>query len=468
MSERFVWTSERVAEALRPEDRIGPERRFTDVSTDTRKLRPGALFVALRGERFDGVEFVGAAAEAGAAGAVVDRRLVELPEDIELFVVDDALSALGQLATYRRRALAPLVVAITGTSGKTTTRELTVAALGERAYGSPGNFNNLVGVPLSMLGAPEAAAIWVLELASNQPGEIGRLARVVEPDHAVIVTVAEGHLEGLGDLEGVLEEKLLLLESLAAEGRAFVADEPEALARAARARHAGVVTVGLSSGADVRAESWRSMEAGVEWTWQGAEFRLPGFGSHLVRNGLFAAAVARLVGVPPATAAERLSGMRLPPMRNEVRRLDGMTLLVDCYNANPASFRAALEALQGLASGRRRVVVAGTMLELGAESAALHERIAAEMIRTGVDTVVAVGAFAEAFARLGEAEATRVIRADDLDEAYRRLVERLKGDEAVLIKASRGMRFERAVEMFERDFGGAGTPAAPEAEKGLG
>ena len=466
MSERFAWTSKRVVEALVPEDRIGPEHRYTDVSTDTRKLRPGALFVALRGERFDGADFVSTAAEAGAAGAVVDRRVPGVPEDIELFLVDDGLSALGRLATYRRRALAPLVVAITGTSGKTTTRELTVAALGARAYGSPGNFNNLVGVPLSMLAAPEEAPIWVLELASNQPGEIGRLAWVARPDHAVVTTVAEGHLEGLGDFEGVLEEKLALIEPLAAAGRVFVADEPEALARTARARHAGVVTVGLGPGADVRADSWRSTEAGVEWTWQGAEFRLPGFGSHLVRNGLFAAAVAELVGVLPATAAERLSGVRLPPMRNEVRRLNGMTLLVDCYNANPASFRAALEALEGLASGRRRVVVAGTMLELGAESAALHERVAREMVRTGVETVAAVGAFAEAFARLGEAGETEVIRADDLDDAYRHLVERLQGDEAVLIKASRGMRFERAVQMFERDFGGAGGPSAPQAERG--
>ncbi|MGD2218037.1 MAG: Mur ligase domain-containing protein, partial [Gemmatimonadales bacterium] len=166
MMPRFAWTSERVRDALGLPSKGEDGRTYAGVSTDTRNLRPGELFVALRGERFDGADFVGAAAAAGAAGAVVERHPDDLPADFELFVVNDSLEALGQLAAARRLALDPIVVAITGTSGKTTTRELMMTALGSGAYGSPGNFNNLVGLPLSILAAPENARIWVLELAS--------------------------------------------------------------------------------------------------------------------------------------------------------------------------------------------------------------------------------------------------------------------------------------------------------------
>ena len=468
MTREFVWTSDRVAEALRPEDRSGSFREYSGVSTDTRTLGPGELFVALRGERFDAVDFIPQAIEAGTAGVVVERVPEGVPGSLEIFRVEDSLVALGRLANYRRRALAPTVVAITGTSGKTTTRELVVAALGEGAYASPGNFNNLVGVPISMLAAPEAADIWVLELATNRPGEIGRLAGIVGPDHAVVTSISEGHLEGLGDVEGVIAEKLSLLDSLPEEGRAFVADEPDVLAHAARERHREVVTVGMGPGADEHPEEWGSSEEGMEWTWRGARFRLPGFGVHLIRNGLFAATVSHSLGIPPEAAAVRMARVALPPMRGEVRRLNGMTLLVDCYNANPSSFRAGLDALKVLAAGRRRVVFAGTMLELGSESAALHRRVAEAMVASGIDLVVAVDEFARAFESLGDTGSTAVVKADELGEAYRRSVDKLRGDEAVLIKASRGMRFERAVEMLERDFGpgvGSGVGEAGEERR---
>jgi len=453
---RFSWTSARVADALGVPAAGREPRTYSGISTDTRTLRPGELFVALCGEQFDGLEFVARAAQAGAPGAVVERRPQGVPDDFELFVVDDALHGLGRLAAVRRQALNPTVVAITGSSGKTTTRELTVAALGAGAYASPGNYNNLVGLPLSMLAAPEGSRIWVLELASNQPGEIEQLARIAEPDYAVITSVSEGHLEGLGDLQGVMEEKLALLSNLRAGGRALVCDEPAELARQARQRLSDVRTVGLSEAAEVRPESWSVSPDGIAWRWCGVDFRLAGYGTHLIGDALFALAVVQLLGVDARQAAQRLAMVKPLPMRGELRQLGDLTLLVDCYNANPASFRAALDSLSALAAGRRRAVLAGTMLELGEQSLALHERVARWIADEGIELIAATGEFTAGFAGLEDELGERLIRAGELEVAYRELSARLRGDEVVLIKASRAMKFERAIPLFERDFGGKG------------
>lgn len=450
---RFSWTSANVCKALQLSATGAEARTYTGISTDTRTIRPGELFVALRGERFDGTDFVAAAVEAGAAGAVVERRPAEAPDGFELFVVEDALSSLGRLAAARRAALGPVVVAITGTSGKTTTRELTAAALGSEAYASPGNFNNLVGLPLSILQAAEEAGIWVLEVASNQPGEIQRLGRIAAPDIAVITSVSEGHLEGLGDFQGVLEEKLSLLSTLREGGLAFISDRPPELVSQARARLDDVVTVGLGDAADEGAQNWAISETGVRWSWSGVEFELSGFGAHLIQDALFAVVVAARLGVEPKVIAERLQGSRLPPMRGEVRRMGALLLIVDCYNANPASFRSAIESLGAFAAGRRRAVLAGTMLELGERSADLHEEVAHFMVSSGIELIAATGEFGTAFSRVADRPQHGLILKDDLEEAYGELVPRLQGDEAVLLKASRGMKFERAIPWFERDFG---------------
>jgi len=450
---RFSWTSERVRDALSLPEAGFASRTYSSVSTDTRALETDALFVAIRGDRFDGTDFVGAAVERGAGGAVVERRPTDVPEGFELFLVNDALQALGQLAAARRRALDPTVVGITGTSGKTTTRELTAMALGADAYASPGNFNNLVGLPLSILAAPEDAKFWVLELASNQPGEIGQLTRIAQPDFAVVTSVSEGHLEGLRDFQGVLDEKLALVAGLAAGGRALVADEPDELAQQAREHGFDVRTVGFSDWADERPKYWSASPDGVVWTWKGVDFKLPGFGTHLIRDGLFAACVAVMLGVEIGDAAERLRGAKLPPMRGEVRRLGELLLLVDCYNANPASFKAAIESLNALAAGRRRAVLAGTMLELGERSGPLHREVAEAMLSAGIELVAVVGEFAAAFEQATDRDKEALLVGEDLETAYRQLSHRLQGTEAVLLKASRGMKFERAIPWFENDFG---------------
>ncbi|MEE9155627.1 MAG: UDP-N-acetylmuramoyl-tripeptide--D-alanyl-D-alanine ligase [Gemmatimonadota bacterium] len=450
----FAWTSERVAEALGVMGTGDVSRAYVGISTDSRTVQPGELFVALEGESFDGADYVGAAVEAGASGAVVGRRLDGLSDEFELFVVEDTLVALAELARARRSELGPTVVAITGTSGKTTTREFTVAALGPQAAASPANFNNLVGVPLSMLAAPQTAEFWVLELASNQRGEIEQLGRIAQPDVGMITSVGEGHLEGLGDSRGVLDEKLSLLPAIRPGGSAVVSDDPPELAEAARRGTPDVLVAGVTEEADERAEDWSVGEGEVSWTWRGVKFRVPGLGVHMVRNGVLAAVAARLLGVEPERAAERMRRVRPLPMRGEVRQIGELTLLVDCYNANPSSFKAALESLEALAGERRCAVLAGSMLELGSRSKELHARVAGWMDEARIDVIAATGQFAGAFKTLASGSSTRgIIAEEDVEVAYRELAARLAGDEVVLLKASRGVGLERVIPLFERDFG---------------
>ncbi len=217
-----------------------------------------------------------------------------------------------------------------------------------------------------------------------------------------------------------------------------------------------VRAVGLGPQADERPESWSVSGDGVAWRWGGADFELPWFGAHVIRDALFAIVLARLLGVPPRQAAERLSAAALPPMRGEVRRIADLTLLVDCYNANPASFQAAIDALTDLAADRRRAVLAGTMLELGARSAELHEQVAGQMLAANIELIAATGEFVTAFAGAAGPDHAGLILEDELENAYRGLASRLAGDEVVLLKASRAMRFERAIPWFERDFAGEG------------
>lgn len=456
----FTWTDGSVREALGLRtDRAVPDAEYTGVSTDSRTARDGDLYVALVGERFDGHDFVADALARGARGAVVSR-LVEGEGTAPLYPVEDTLDALGALAAHRRRALSAPVVGITGSAGKTTTKDLVRGALADtlRVHATSGNLNNRIGMPLTLLQAPTDAEVVVLELGTNQPGEIGALAAVARPDVGVIVTVGEAHLEQLGSLEGVLQEKLDLLRGLVEGGRCVVGDEPEALVRDARGICPSVRVAGWTDRAD------RDLRpTGVEvdafgahrFVWRGRPVRLNVAGRHAVVNALLALAVADLLGVPEEAATAGLAGVGAGNMRGEVRRIGGLTVLVDCYNANPPSVRAALDLLDAR-SARRKVVVLGTMLELGDASARLHREVLADALSRDVDLVVATGAFEGAAAELDEAReggAPEVVAADDWQSAYPALKMRLGGDEVVLLKASRGVAMEGILALLDADFG---------------
>jgi len=464
---RFRWTAEEVCRALGCDARAGDgELGFDGVSTDTRAIEPGHLFVALRGERFDAHRFLAQAAESGARGAVVETVPDDAPDGLRYFEVADTLVALGDLANHRRRALGARIVAVAGSNGKTTTKDLLKAALGVRfrVHATQGNLNNLVGLPLTLLATPDDAEVLVLEMGTDRPGEIERLTRVAEPHFGLITAIGEEHLEKLGDLAGVLDEEAQLLHGLAHDGIAFVAEEPEELPSRAREILGDdrVRIAGLGEHADLRpdggAEQIEVLPDGTtRWSWRGRALRLPLPGRHNVRNALLALGVATEWGVPEEDALGGLEAMPAPKLRGEWHQVGRMRVLADCYNANPPSLAAAIDLLASLPAESAKIAVVGTMREMGAQSDALHRRSAeliAERVGHGIDRVIATGAFVPAFDGLAEELGERLVRCDDPVEAYEAVSVSLVGDEIVLLKASRGEALERWLTLLERDRGG--------------
>jgi UDP-N-acetylmuramoyl-tripeptide--D-alanyl-D-alanine ligase len=464
----FRWTAHEAAAALEVEPRGAPPEAFAAVSTDTRSMPAGALFVALRGERFDAHDHLAAAAEAGAAAAVVSR----IPEDapsIPYYVVDDTLVALGALARHRRRALTGRVVAVAGSNGKTTTKELLRAALAPRlrVHATDANLNNRVGVPLTLLATPDDAEAVIVEVGTNIPGEVPLLTRVVEPDAALVTSIGEEHLEGLGSLEGVLEEELAVFDGLRAGGLGVVAEEPPELVEGARHRIASdrLRVAGFADGADLHPEGGEEgvrvrPDGSTEWRFRGVEVHVPLPGIHNVRNALLALGVAVEWGVPVEDAAAGIAAMPQPKMRNEWRRVGSVGVLADCYNANPPSVRAALDMLPGLPAEGARVAVIGTMRELGSHAERYHRELAEHalaLLGRGIDRLVATGEFVEPVRALTADD--RVVAVEDPLEAYEALRPSLNGRETILLKGSRGVALERWIPLIERDF--AAPAAAP-------
>lgn len=463
----FRWSDAEVRRALGLSGG-DPAKHYRGVSTDTRTLRPGDVFVALQGERFDGHDFLDAAVAAG-CGAVVASQPMDLP--VPVHRVSDTLTALGDLARRRREHEADIpVVGITGSSGKTTVKDLTLGALSSLpgAHGTRANNNNRIGLPLTILGMPTgegrdadasrtlpAGRPLVLEMGANEPGEIAELARIARPTVGVVTTVSETHVERLAGLAGVMAEKLDLIRSLAPDAAAVVGDEPPALAEEARALRPDVAVAGWSERADpeLRPSKARVGPGGAwsfEWRGRTVALRIPG--AHNVHNALLALAVSRFLGVPEDDAATGVSAVGPGAMRNELRRVGDVTLLVDCYNANAASVSAAVSTLEALEATGRKVAVLGTMLELGTRSRAIHREALERALATGIDRFVLTGAFACAARRVSDARVHLVERVEELAERLPRLV--APGD-AVLLKASRGVRLERTIPALESSFGEA-------------
>ena len=472
----FPWTDATVRSVLGLRSAYAEEGiEYTGVSTDSRTVREGDLYVALMGERFDGHDFVADALSRGALGAVVSHPVAGDPADARLYPVDDTLVALGMLAAHRRAGMDAPVVAITGSSGKTSTKDMTAAALSAtlRVHATEGNLNNRIGMPLTVLSTPEDAEAVVLELGTNEPGEIAALAQIARPDLAVITTVGESHLEKLGSLAGVMEEKLSILRHMTEGGRCVVGDEPPELGERARRLCADVRIVGWSERAD---DSARPRHPDVDvfgkytFEWKGQRVTTPMFGRHGVTNALMALTIAELLGVPPREAVKGLSTTRQRPMRGEYRRIGDLTLIVDCYNANPQSVRASLDVLEAQGMAARKAAVLGSMLELGEASPDLHRAVLTDALERDVDVVVATGLFAGvaddalaavALTRTPEGSAPpaeRLVTAESWEEAYPRVRERLHGDEVVLLKASRGVALEGILPLLEEDFGRAAAP----------
>ena len=417
--------------------------RYSGVATDTRLARPGVLFVALEGERFDGHAFLAAARDGGATGAVVRTGTAPV-EGLRCYEVDDTLRAYGRLARHRRRRLRGPVVAVTGTNGKTSTKEMLAAVLGirYRTHATRLNLNNLVGVPQTILECPDDTEALIVEAGASLPGEIARYREIIEPDIAVITNVTAGHLEGFGSRAGVLAEKLALVQDVPLA--IVAADEPDVAAGARRLARR-VVTAGLE-GADVAPDQVSVEPTGrPRVTVGGVTFTVAQMGIHQAKNAMLAWAVGRELGLAPAEVARGLESFTLPAGRGEVAQYGRLTILNDSYNANPASFRALIEVVPAMRSGRRLVFVAGTMRELGPEAAGFHADIAAALARLDPDLMAAVGEFGPALERYRAQFGDRLLVAQDAATMAPLVAKRINGDELVVLKGSRGVRLERII-----------------------
>jgi UDP-N-acetylmuramoyl-tripeptide--D-alanyl-D-alanine ligase len=440
------WTDEVVREAVHPVAVTVPPTgdrpsEFTEVATDTRTLARGALFVALKGERFDGHDHLAAARERGAVGAVVREGTPPVP-GLTLYHVGDTLEAYGHLARARRQTISGPVVAIGGANGKTSTKEMCAAVLRTRyrTHSTPANDNNLVGVPKTILAAPPGTEALVIEAGASIRGELARMRPVIEPGLTVTTNVAISHLDGFGDLAGVLAEELDLLDGVPL---AIVGTEPAALAEGARTRAQRVLTAGLARADRVPQAVTVDSTGRATVAVDGQRFLLPLLGQHQAANAMLAWTLGRELGLESAAMAEALRTLQIPGGRGEVIEAGGLTIVHDAYNANPASFLAAIATARQMRGSRRLVFVAGTMRELGAESARHHAAVAAALVGLEPDLLAAVGDFVAPLELYRNRLGDRLLTAADAPAMGPLLRARLTGDELVFLKASRGAALER-------------------------
>jgi UDP-N-acetylmuramoyl-tripeptide--D-alanyl-D-alanine ligase len=422
------------------------------VSTDSKQISPNALFIALRGERFDGHNFVGQAATNGATAAIVDRPAAESTAGMQLLRVADTRLAMGRLARHVRRQLHGKVIAVAGSNGKTGTKHLIDSALRDSLHGSisPKSFNNDIGVPLAIFPADPEQDYLVLELGTNHPGEIRTLTQIALPDIAVITNCSAEHLEGLGDVEGVRSENASIVEGLNPNGPLIVnGDDPELLQAVAGFR-GDCVTFGFLPGNEIWASRMKCDWNGVHFTIEpaGIEAFVPLLGKHTAVNALAAIAIGRVMGLPDRQIVRGLASTSGPDMRLQRMEAEGVKILNDAYNANPASMKAAIETLASLPAAARKIAVLGEMRELGPASVQCHRevgRFVAE--KCSPDMLICVGP--EAMAIASEAvkfgmPAHRVAHFTDVVSAHAMASRFMPGD-LILLKASRAIGLESMV-----------------------
>lgn len=444
------------------------------VSTDSRSVKPGELFFALRGARFDAHSFVPEALERGAGGAVIARdRLAEVLKACglraanikpRLLLVDDPLATLGRLAAYHRRRGSTQVIAVVGSNGKTTTKEMIthVLSMRYRVRCSPKSFNNAVGVPLTLLSAEQTDDFLVVEIGTSGPGEVAALAALASPDMAVITSIGEEHLEGLRDVEGVVAEECSVLRYVRAGGLAAVtADSPHV---AAHLPNGGltVVTFGRHKQAKLRVTDVRFQDPWMTFTINGRfPYRLGTHQAHNACNAAAAIAVGRRQRFTHKAIADRLVSWNPPPMRGEVIRVGNVTLINDTYNANPPSALAAVWGLRDLAGRRRRIVVFGEMRELGAAAVEQHRKVARTLRDEQVEYVILVGQAGPLMyetLRNGNPSSLGVEMCETVEACLERLTAILRGGDVVLLKASRAVGLDRLVERLRARLAVAPAP----------
>ncbi|MEW6458447.1 MAG: UDP-N-acetylmuramoyl-tripeptide--D-alanyl-D-alanine ligase [Bacillota bacterium] len=441
-----------------------PSARVKRVTTDTRVLAGGELFVALRGSRFDGHDFAGQAVDRGACGLLVSRE-VSVPSGVAVLKVADTLTALQALALDNRRRCGLPVIAVTGSTGKTTTKDLLTAVLAARfrVLATRENLNNEIGLPLTLLDVDPVHEVAVVELGMRAPGEIDLLARICEPTGGVITNIGETHLELLGSVANIARAKGELLDHIPPSGFAVLHAESPGMDEQARRCRGRVVRFGESESADFRLLDYRALPDGSVFRVRSAggdeEYHLPLFGRHTALNALAAIAVGLELGLAVSEIRAGLEQARASSLRQAIVKAGGLTIINDTYNASPASVKAALEVLAEIAAGRPTVAILGGMLELGPRSPEAHREVGMACAHAGVGQLVTMGELAAGIAegaREAGLPASRIWACHTLEETVG-AARRLAGEDVViLVKGSRAFQMERIVKGLTE----AATPAA--------
>lgn len=452
-----------VAAACGGELLIGsPDALVGRVCSDSRQSRADDLFIALAGEKFDGHVFVADVVRKGTAAVMIERAKMPaaLPGPCAVIAVDNTRQALGRLAARYRADFDLPVVAVGGSNGKTSAKELLASVLRQRSktLWSEASFNNDIGVPITLLNLEKTHQAAVLEAGTNHPGELAPLVKMIQPKFGVITSIGREHLEFFGDLAGVAREEGSLAEALPVEGQLFVIGTSEWTDGIARRSRAKVARVGLAEHCDWRARSVRMDGQGMSFWVDGpkvelaGEYRIQLLGRHQVANALFAVAVGAELGLSASEIRRGLIECKPAKMRLQIENWNGVCVLNDAYNANADSVLMALQTLREMPCAGRRVAVLGDMAELGAQAVAAHEEIARKAAEMGINQLFAVGKMAGVIAGAARAaEMKQVIEFEDVKSAAAALKQFLKAGDVVLFKASRAARLESLIEAWQTE-----------------
>ena len=445
----------RIAEFVGSKGECDQEAVAMGYSIDSRTLNPGDLFIAISGERFDGHEYVQAALEKGAVGAIVEAGKKVEGDPLRLLQVEDSLKALQLLGAAARRLWGKPLLAVTGSAGKTTTKEILAHILSTRfrVMKSSGNLNNHIGLPLQLLKLEAEHDLGVVEMGMNHAGEIRALGELAHHDLAVVTTVAPVHLEFFGSLAEIARAKYEIIETLQPGGVAVLNADDDYVCQFGRDFKGKVVTFGIKRSADVSAQKIKLNGA------EGSTFELvvgsvgepvtfPLVGEHNIYNALAAAAAAMERGISPSQAAAALSSIAPPDKRGQVLHLNGATIINDCYNSNPRALEAMIDTLASM-KAERRILVVGEMLELGPTAEALHRQCGKHAADKKIDMVIGVRGMARAVAEAACGSGTQAQFMETPEQAGEWLAHNLRPGDAVLLKASRGVKLERALDMLQ-------------------
>jgi UDP-N-acetylmuramoyl-tripeptide--D-alanyl-D-alanine ligase len=445
----------RIAEFVGAKGECDQEAVAMGYSIDSRTLSAGDLFIAIAGERFDGHEYVQAALEKGAVGAIVEAEKKVPGDPLRLLQVEDSVKALQLLGAAARRLWGKPLLAVTGSAGKTTTKEILAHILATRfrVMKSSGNLNNHIGLPLQLLKLEAEHDLAVVEMGMNHAGEIRALGALAHHDLAVVTTVAPVHLEFFESLAEIARAKYEIIETLHSGGVAVLNADDEYVCQFGRDFKGKVVTFGIKRAADVSAHNIKLNGA------EGSTFDLvvgsvgepvtfPLVGEHNIYNALGAAAAAIERGLTPSQAAVALSSIVPPDKRGQVVQIGGATIINDCYNSNPRALAAMVDTLASM-KAQRRILVVGEMLELGPTAEALHRESGKHAAEKKIDLVIGVRGMARAVAEAACGAGTQAQFVETPEQAGEWLAQNLRPGDAVLLKASRGVKLERALKVLE-------------------